>query len=304
MAHNEAGNIASLLYSLLNQRLQQVEIDEILVVSSGSTDQTDMIVREIAQKYDKVKLYTQHSREGKASAINLFLQKAQNDILMVISADTIPFIHAVERLIRPFQNLKIGMTGGRAIPTNQSNDLVGYAVNLLWKLHHEMAKFKPKLGEMVAFRRVFDSIPVESAVDEASIEALITSAGLKCLYISDAIVQNQGPKTILDFIKQRKRIAIGHLWLKKHQQYNVTSNQYSLLCGLYVKECLSNPGDIFKITHTASLELYSRLLGHVDYYLNKSNPFIWDIVESAKHHVSSDFTHGRGCSDSEKKESL
>jgi len=45
-AHNEAGNIGRLLDRLTYQNLKTVTISEIIVVSSGSIDQTDNIVRE------------------------------------------------------------------------------------------------------------------------------------------------------------------------------------------------------------------------------------------------------------------
>ena len=282
IAHNEEKNIADLLYILLNQFLSKVSIDEILVISSGSTDKTDKIVQKMAKEYDKIKLYTQNERKGKSSAINLFLSKAKNDILIIESADTLPSLDTVERLVSPLKKTEIGMTGVRPIPVNKSENFVGFAVNLLWKMHHQMAMFRPKLGEMIAFKKVFDSIPEKSAVDEASIEALITKAGLKCLYISNAIIRNKGPETLPDFIKQRKRIAIGHQWLKQNQNYSVTSNQWSLLCGLYLKECFTNPKDIVYITGTAKLELYCRILGFIDFHFKKSNPFIWDMIESSK----------------------
>ena len=49
-AHNEEANIAQLLQIMLEQELKKVEIREIIVVSSGSTDQTDSIVRQYGQK--------------------------------------------------------------------------------------------------------------------------------------------------------------------------------------------------------------------------------------------------------------
>ena len=46
-AHNEEANIGQLLEIMLQQELEQVEIREIIVVSSGSTDQTDEIVHRL-----------------------------------------------------------------------------------------------------------------------------------------------------------------------------------------------------------------------------------------------------------------
>jgi len=55
-AYNEERNIGKLLSTLLQQRTYSVRIDEIIVVSSGSTDKTDTIVEEFARRGCRVML--------------------------------------------------------------------------------------------------------------------------------------------------------------------------------------------------------------------------------------------------------
>ena len=45
MAFNEEKNIGRLLKAILSQKLNQIKITEIIVVSDGSTDKTDEIVK-------------------------------------------------------------------------------------------------------------------------------------------------------------------------------------------------------------------------------------------------------------------
>jgi len=279
IAHNEEGNIAKLLDALLYQKVSHARIAEIIVVSSGSTDNTDTIVGVYERNHKKVRLVTQPERMGKASAVNLFIDSAKCEVLVLVSADVLPEKGTVEALVRPFYNPKIGMSGGRPVPTNMGDDFLGFAVKLMWKLHHEMSIFRPKLGEMVAFRKVFKCIPEDSAVDEASIEAIITACGFETIYVSNAIVNNKGPVTIEDFKKQRRRIAIGHLWLKKSTNYEVTSGNIGLLIWLYIKECLSTPQDFRKITATLWLEAVCRLQGYIDFHYKGANPYIWEMVK-------------------------
>ncbi|HQM79555.1 MAG TPA: glycosyltransferase [Candidatus Syntrophosphaera sp.] len=285
-AYNEAENILPLLEALVNQKLEKVEIEEIIVVSSGSTDGTDELVTQFAQLHPQVRLIRQAKREGKASAINIFIKEAKSDILVVISGDVIPAPTTIEKLVSAFEDPTIGATGGRPIPVNDDHTFMGYAVHLLWRLHHRMALISPKLGEMIAFRKVMDSIPSDSAVDEASIEAIVQSQGYKLKYIPDAVIKNKGPLNLKDFIKQRRRIQNGHIWLKKKQNYEVSSQDMGTLLKVVLEEIKEYPSTAFKVIAVMLLEAFCRLLGSFDFYVKKKNPFAWDIARSTKnlHH--------------------
>ncbi|MGB4309495.1 MAG: glycosyltransferase family 2 protein, partial [Candidatus Cloacimonadaceae bacterium] len=128
-AHNEAANIGALLDALIRQKLKKAEIRQIIVVSSASKDGTDEIVREYCQKDERIRLITQEKREGKSAAINLFIAAASEDICVVISGDVIPAPRTIERLVSAFADPKIGATGGRPVPVNDPDSLIGYSVH-------------------------------------------------------------------------------------------------------------------------------------------------------------------------------
>ena len=93
MAYNEEANIGRLLAALLDQKLSTCEIKEIFVVASGCEDRTEDIVRKYEQHDDRIKLLVQKKREGKASAINLFLQKAHDGIVQGLHAVFCPCLN-------------------------------------------------------------------------------------------------------------------------------------------------------------------------------------------------------------------
>ncbi len=282
IAYNEAGNIIKLLQALCDQNLTHVEIAEIIVISSACTDGMDALVCEFALSHPQVSLICEKERSGKSAAINIFLKEAKSDILIIESGDTIPAPDTIEKLVTPFLDSKIGATGGRPTPVNDEKTMMGYAVHLLWRLHHRMALIHPKLGEMIAFRRVFTNIPRDSAVDEASIEALIRSKRLQLMYVPDAIIYNKGPETFKDWIKQRRRIQNGHLWLLHKHNYKVSSQEGGILFKIMRDELKDRPGQIFKLFLVILMEFYCRLLGSYDYNVKKKNPFAWDISSTTK----------------------
>jgi cellulose synthase/poly-beta-1,6-N-acetylglucosamine synthase-like glycosyltransferase len=282
MAYNEEKNIAHLLLAIQNQKLSTLKISEITVVTSGCTDRTEEIVKEFSQKDERIRLIRQTKREGKSSAINLWLKSVASEILILESADTIPDESSLEKLTAPFENKTIGMTGAHPIPVNDPTTLMGFATHLLWKLHHLVALKEPKMGEVVAFRNIVKSITQNSAVDEASLEAEIIQKGYRIVYVSEATIKNKGPETISDFLRQRRRIAAGHLWLKANFNHQVSTMDGIEIFKLLAKNFNFDTREIIFTPLVILLEIWGRFLGWYDYRILKKNPAIWEIAQSTK----------------------
>jgi glycosyltransferase involved in cell wall biosynthesis len=282
MAYNEEKIIGKCLDRLLEQKLQSGSISEIVVVSSGSTDNTNKIVSEYAEKDPRIKLLMQEARLGKASAINEYLRVARGDIIILESADTITQTDTVEELIKPFKDRKIGMTGAHPVPVNDENGFIGFCVHKLWQLHHQMALQNPKCGEMVAFRNLITKIPNYTAVDEAAIEGILLREGFRLAYAEKALINNKGPENFRDFVKQRRRIASGHRHLYAAMQHEVSTQNPSRILKYVLKYQKWSPKEILYMFFLVVIEGYARTMGMIDYYLKDKNPFIWDISKSTK----------------------
>lgn len=284
MAYNEEANIGRTIQAILQQQSPSMRIEEVIVVASGCTDRTVSIVTEIALQEPRVRLCVQEKREGKASAINLFLKQAVGPIVVLIGADVIPEDSALEYLCAPLTDPKIGMVGGRPIPVNDPATFMGYAVHLLWRLHDRLARIHPKLGEVIAFRNVISGIPTDSPVDEISIQALISQLGFELIYEPACIVYNKGPLTIRDFLKQRRRIYAGHLQTRDRQNYEASTMKVSFIASQFIA-CrdfmLSTPKQFLWTLGTVALEGYARLQGYYD-YRRKREHHIWQMVDSTK----------------------
>ena len=88
-AYNEENNIGNLLRSIRTQELGRIEIAQVVVVSSACRDSTNTIVRAMRLQDPRIALIEQPQRNGKASAVNLFLRTASEGICILISADTV-----------------------------------------------------------------------------------------------------------------------------------------------------------------------------------------------------------------------
>lgn len=281
-AHNEEANIAQIIEAVLNQRLHMVEIIEIIIVASGCTDRTVDIVKEYLDKDPRIQLHVQEKREGKTSAINVFLRHARADICVLESGDTVPHEDAIENMVRMFSDPAVGMTGAHKVPVNTPEHIIGFLSHLRLKMEHQLCLEIPRLGEMIAFRKVFDQIPPDVAMDEAFVEALVIRRGLQVRYAPDAVVFNMGPETLGDFVKQRRRNHAGHLYLKEKYGYEVSSMGLPRLVKLALEEIWGAIRLVWILGALALIEGYSRLLGWWDYRVHKRTHVVWDIAWSTK----------------------
>lgn len=290
-AYNEETNIGRLLDALLEQRLHEVSISEIIVVASGCTDNTVPIVESYQTKDPRITLLVQPRREGKTAAINLFLAHAREDICVLESGDTLPDAVTVENLVRMFADPTVGMTGAHKIPVNTPDHLVGFFTHLRLRLEHQLCLEIPRLGEMIAFRKVFERIPPDVAMDEAFVEALVVKRGLQVRYAPDAIVYNTGPDTVRDFVRQRRRNHAGHLYLKSKYGYAVSSIQNTRVARVALKEIWGAVQLLWTLFLLAVLEVWSRFLGWYDFAIKKDRHVVWDMAWSQKADVEAERVH-------------
>lgn len=272
MAHNEEKTMGRLLESLLNQRLKKVRIREIVVVSSGSTDRTDEIVRGFCRRDARVRLVTEPERRGKSRAINLFLGLAKTDMVVLECGDTVPEPDAIERLCLPLYDEGVGITMARPVSFYKRNSLLGYSVYLIWEMYHHLCTRSPKYGELMAFRRVFDSIE-DTSVDEETIGARIRELEMESVYVPDAVFHAGGPESVGGFLSQRRRIFAGHLFLKRRLGHKAPS-----MGAFMTLRILKRVGDkrMLLIAPAMGLECFARLLGFYD-YLRGREDVVWKI---------------------------
>ena len=282
MAYNEEANIGRLLGALLAQKTEVASIDEIVVVASGCTDRTEAIAREFAARDPRIQVLVQPRKEGKASAVNFLMQNTDCEVIILESADTIPRPETIEELIRPLQDPAVGMVGGHPVPTNSRDTFMGYAAHLLWELHHQIALRYPKLGELIAFRNIFQQIPYDTAVDEASIEPLIIGQGFRLAYAPRAVVYNKGPETVRDFVVQRRRVNAGHLYVQDTLGYRVSTMSSTRAAWALIRSARLDWRYFLWAPGVVGLEACVRCLAAYDYLVRKRRPYNWTVVESTK----------------------
>jgi len=282
-AYNEEWVIERSIRSIYAQKLSGVVVKEAIVVSSGSTDGTDRIVEALSGEFPNLRLIRQEKREGKNSAINCYLDNKTCQIVVMLNADNVFGTEdSLQKLVEPFRDEHVGITGGHPCPVNDKRTKIGFAVNLMWCIHHELAMVHPKIGELIAFRDIGTRLPTDMQSDEDIIRMNLEKVGYVCVYVPDAIIINRGPETEEDFIKQRVRVNVGECTMKKVYGYDVPTWNKKFLIHASLSSIRALGFHPFKMLYAARLESKCRKIAqeHVD--RSEDNMSIWDRVNSTK----------------------
>lgn len=280
-AYNEEQNIGRLLQRLCQEEVTCAELRRIVVIASGCTDGTEEIVRSWESKDRRVRLLRQLVREGKASAINSFLKETSEEVVVLESADTVPEQGALERLLAPFEDARVGAVGSRVVPLGSRKGMVGSYVEFFWRLHHEVATEFPKCGELLAFRNVLPQIARDTATDETWIIALLLQMGYEVRYAPEAVVYNRGPETFRDLCLQRKRQVIGYFHLRERIGFTPKTMDPFYVTKKALKLDIERRKRL-RLPVVALMEGLFRLVAWYSFYLKRENPYIWHMAGSTK----------------------
>jgi cellulose synthase/poly-beta-1,6-N-acetylglucosamine synthase-like glycosyltransferase len=281
-AYNEEKNILACLESLVSQRLDGFVLGEIFIVSSGSTDGTDRFVNEFASTDSRVRLLRQERREGKNSAVNFFISQAQGEILVLANADNRLGTGALQKLLDPFLDEKVGMAGGHPVPVNSKETFTGFAVHMLWDMHHRVSLLYPKTGELVAFRNLGIQLPAGTQSDEDTMRMELERRGYCTAYAPEAIVFNKGPMHIGDYFKQRTRVDIGEMYLKRWHNYSLPTWDTKTLLSALTGFAKENRRHLGKMTVAIGLEYGARIYARLYVALDRGDKAVWLPVASSK----------------------
>ncbi|MBN1109625.1 MAG: glycosyltransferase [Methanomassiliicoccales archaeon] len=282
-AYNEERNILKCLRSLSSQSLHDKVLIEVLVISSGSTDRTDELVRSYSREVDhRVRLVRQERREGKNSAVNAFVARAQGSVLFLANADNVMCEDTFDLMSEHFLDPRVGMVGGHPVPDNDPGTFIGFAVHMLWEMHHRLSLIHPKVGEIVAFRNVPFQIPTDMGSDEDLIRKEMEGRGHLTRYEPAAIVYNRGPSTVREFFVQRVRVNIGELYVKRRFDYDIPTWDLRYLLNAWLDFIKDHGGHPLRMVVAISMESMVRAYALVHVRLNKGDRAVWQMVESTK----------------------
>ena len=294
-AYNSEKTIVSCLEKVLNQTQRSCYIRNVLVVASGCTDNTVELVKRRQSVDARLLLFEEQKRRGKASALNKifeFFNTHPYDYLVVTNDDTKLDEAAVDKLIEHAEytgaRLVCGSPKPSLSPLSRLNSIYGF----IWEIHNSFLEVSSKLekphctDELMCFTNGVNwRIPYEVINDGAYFSVLLAVKGEKREYCTQATVGVSVPKTVSGLIKQRSRIVLGHILLKK--RFGATSDTLESTLILKPKLAIDvlarqlvKRGLICFIKTTA-IEGISLFVAMIRYMFG-DEPWIWERVEYAE----------------------
>ena len=114
-AYNEEACLEEKLKNSLTLAYPKNLLD-IVVVSDGSTDNTDQIARQFESQ--NIKLVVNPTNSGKATALNNGMQSISSDIVVLSDANVMYQEDAIRNLVRHFSDSNIGAVSGKVVLVN------------------------------------------------------------------------------------------------------------------------------------------------------------------------------------------
>ena len=146
-AYNEMKSIAAKLDNILAMEYPPDRL-EVLIASDGSTDGTDVIVDRY--KEHGVKLLSL-PRLGKAAALNAAVNASTGEILVFSDANSIYQVDAIQKLVRPFADPKVGgVAGNQVYRTKVSGGSSIDGERAYWNFDRMLKQFQSKSGNTLA----------------------------------------------------------------------------------------------------------------------------------------------------------
>ena len=220
VAYNEHDRIAGAIRSLLNQRLPNGAFwQRIIVVVSGSTDGTDLVVESMATRDSRIQLVVQSQREGKSSALAEVFRRATGDYLVLLNGDARAGKGAVRELLTaalsPSERFAVM---GRPVPPEGDPGRFSSAVSLLWAIHNSLHSAVLSdgsgnhLSDELLLLPVRQLPPLERGIinDGSFVGGWLVQNHGELRYAPRAAAAITSPRTFREHVRQRRRIVFGH----------------------------------------------------------------------------------------------
>jgi cellulose synthase/poly-beta-1,6-N-acetylglucosamine synthase-like glycosyltransferase len=215
-AYNEEDCLQATLINKLDLDYPKENL-EIIVISDGSTDRTDDIVKKYED--ERVRLIRQEPRAGKTSGLNMAVPEATGEILVFSDANSLYAQDALRHLVENFVDPSVGYVTGKMVYTNQDGTTIGDGCNSYMKYENLLRRVETRLGSVVGVDGGIDAVRKElyqpmnpDQLPDFVLPLKIVAQGYRVVYEPEAILKEPSLKSPKDEYRMRVRVSLRALW--------------------------------------------------------------------------------------------
>ena len=217
-AYNEARLIERTIRNKLSQDYPS-DLFDIIVVSDGSNDSTDQIVKRLEMEDGRVRLIRQEPRQGKTAALNLAVRQARGDLLVFCDANSIYQADSLRQLVCNFADPDVGYVTGKMLYANPDESLAGDGCTAYMKYENALRACETRIGSIVGVDGAIDCVrrslyrPMKSdQLPDFVLSLDVVEQGYRAVYDAAAIVMEEALSTDDEEYRMRVRVALRGLW--------------------------------------------------------------------------------------------
>ncbi len=161
---------------------------QIVVVSDGSTDRTEQILREYARD-PRFQVVLNQLPHGKAAGLNDALQLASGEIVVFTDARQMIELCAVRRLAENFADPDVGCVSGELMLGDAKVGETSEGLGLYWRIEKQVRKLESASGSMVGAtgalyavrRELLTNLPVGTILDDVYLPMQVARQGKRVI---------------------------------------------------------------------------------------------------------------------------
>ena len=223
-AYNEEAVIRDKIESILSNEYPSDKL-EILIGSDNSTDKTNFIVREYAEKHTNIHFTNFTNRQGKIAIINQLEPQSRGDILILTDANVMFHHDTIFQLVRYFKDDSVGLVDTKMTNTGlkkegisiQEKSYISREVFIKYREGLNWGSMMGPFGGCYAIRKkLYSVVPKNFLVDDFYICMKVIEQKKRCINNLDAIVFEDVSNNLSDEFRRKIRIATGNFQNLKH----------------------------------------------------------------------------------------
>lgn len=212
-AYNEEKGISLKLEQSLRLDYPREKLS-IVVVSDGSTDATDEIVKSFADR--GVRLIRVEGRVGKTEARNQALRQVNTELILFSDATTEYDPAIIRKMVRNFADPTVGMVTGHLIYKKNAESSMNAGQSLYWQYETLIKRSQTWLGTLTgsvgcatAFRRSSYSPLPPHIIEDFTEPLMFVTKGFRVVYEPEAVCYEIPTAKSADEWKMRVRVVRG-----------------------------------------------------------------------------------------------